>query len=327
MIANQWYAILESNEVPRNEPVAVTRMGEKLVLFRDTDGKLICLYDKCCHRGASLSKGKVMGDTIRCPFHGLEYNSSGQCVVIPANGKNAEVPKRYRVNSYPAREHAGFIWIWYGETREEYPKINFIEDLTEDFSYSTVRDQWKTHYSRAIENQLDVVHLPFVHYNSIGRGNKRIVNGPVARYEDNKIVVWLNNEVDVGQTPLKPDEMPEPEGSPLLHFYFPNLWQNRLSDSTRVVVAFAPIDDENTMIYVRLYQKIVNIPILREIVNYFSRYGNIFILNQDRRVVITQKPKASELIMGEKLIQGDLPIILYRRIRDELKKMQSHILN
>jgi phenylpropionate dioxygenase-like ring-hydroxylating dioxygenase large terminal subunit len=132
--------------------------------------------------------------------------------------------------------------------------------------------------------------------------------------------VWLNNEVDVGQTPLKPEEMPEPEGPPLLHFYFPNVWQNRLSESTRVVVAFAPIDDENTMMYVRLYQKTVKIPILREIFNYFSRFGNMFILNQDRRVVITQEPKASELVMGEKLIQGDLPIILYRRRRDELKK-------
>ena len=205
MIPNQWYAILESNELPRNKPVAVTRMGEKLVLFRDTNGNPICLFDRCCHRGAALSKGKIMGDTIRCPFHGLEYDSTGKCVVIPANGKNAEVPDRYKVNSYPAREFVSFIWIWYGKPREEYPDIGFIEDLTEDFSYSTVRDHWNTHYSRAIENQLDVVHLPFVHENSIGRGNKRIVNGPVARYDGNKILVWLRNEVDVGQIVSRSD--------------------------------------------------------------------------------------------------------------------------
>jgi phenylpropionate dioxygenase-like ring-hydroxylating dioxygenase large terminal subunit len=318
MIPNQWYAVLESNELPKNKPIGLTRMGEKLVFFRDTKGKPVCLYDKCCHRGASLSKGKIMGDTIRCPFHGLEYDGSGKCKVIPAYGKMAPIPERYRVNAYPTRELHDLIWIWFGEKQEEYPEINFIEDISDEFSYSTVRDHWKTHYSRAIENQLDVVHLPFVHYNSIGRGNRRIVNGPVTQLQDNKIMVWVDNEVDRGQVPLKPEEMLVPKDPALLHFYYPNVWQNRLSDSTRVVVAFAPIDDENTMMYVRLYQKSIKVPILKSVFNYFSRFGNQFILNQDRRIVVTQEPKISQLRSGEKLIQGDLPIIFYRRRRQEM---------
>jgi phenylpropionate dioxygenase-like ring-hydroxylating dioxygenase large terminal subunit len=318
MIPDQWYAVLESNEIPRNKPIGVTRMGEKLVFFRDSSGQPVCLYDRCCHRGASLSKGKIIGDTIRCPFHGLQYNESGKCVVIPANGSNAVVPERYRVKAYPAREYKDLIWIWYGEPREVYPEINFVEGLGAEFTYSTVRDHWNTHYSRAIENQLDVVHLPFVHHNSIGRGNRRIVNGPVSSVDGDKIIVWVNNEVDKGQIPLKPEEMSEPRELPMLHFYFPNTWQNRLADSTRVVVAFAPIDEENTMMYVRLYQKTVSLPVLRDVYNFFSRFGNMFILNQDRRVVITQLPKRSQLRMDEKLIQGDRPIIQYRRRRQEL---------
>jgi phenylpropionate dioxygenase-like ring-hydroxylating dioxygenase large terminal subunit len=321
MIPDQWYAVLESKELPRNRPIGVIRMGERLVFFRDSEENPVCLYDQCCHRGAKLSKGKIMGDTVRCPFHGLEYDSSGKCAVIPANGRNAEVPDRYKVNAYPAREYMDFIWIWYGESRDEYPEINFVEDLRDEFSYSTVRDLWNTHYSRAIENQLDVIHLPFVHFNSIGRGNRRIVNGPVTKYEGNKILVWVTNEVDQGQTPLNPDEMPDPIEPPLLQFYFPNTWQNRLSDSTRVVVAFAPIDDEHTMMYVRLYKKTVTLPVLKTIYNFFSRFGNRFILNQDRRVVVTQEPKMSQLRMDERLIQGDRPIIFYRRRRQELKEV------
>jgi phenylpropionate dioxygenase-like ring-hydroxylating dioxygenase large terminal subunit len=144
------------------------------------------------------------------------------------------------------------------------------------------------------------------------------VNGPVSSVDGDKIIVWVNNEVDRGQIPLKTEEMPKQKGPPLLHFYFPNTWQNRLSDSVRIVVAFAPIDEENTMMYVRLYQKTVNLPVIREVYNFFSRFGNKFILNQDRRVVITQEPKMSQLQIDEKLIQGDRPIIQYRRRRQEL---------
>jgi phenylpropionate dioxygenase-like ring-hydroxylating dioxygenase large terminal subunit len=317
MIPNQWYAVLESSELPRNKPIGVTRLAEKLVFFRDSKGEPVCLKDHCCHRGAALSKGKVIGAHIQCPSHGLEYDGTGRCVKIPANGENTPVPERYHVTGYPVRDLHGFIWIWYGEPRDEYPNINFVEDI-KGFSYSTVRDHWATHYSRAIENQLDVVHLHFVHHNTIGRGNRTLVHGPLVREEPNKIMVWVWNEVDTGQKPVKPEEFPEPTGPALLHFYFPNTWQNRLGDDTRVVVAFAPIDQENTMMYVRLYLKTTPIPVLREIINWLSKRGNSVILGQDRRVVITQTPKASAFRMDEKLIQGDRPIVAYRRKRQEL---------
>ena len=319
MIPDQWYAVLESKEVPKGKPIGVTRLSEKLVFYRDTNGEPVCLFDKCCHRGAALSYGEVLNDNIQCPFHGLEYDNTGKCISIPANGKKQPVPKRYKVNFYPTKEKHGFIWIWYGEPQEDYPPINFPDNL-EKYSYSTITSHWNTHYSRAIENQLDVVHLPFVHYNTIGRGNKTLVNGPFVESKDNRLYVWVRNEVDEGQVPLKPAEV-EGDWPPMLHFYFPNTWMNRISNSTRVVAAFVPIDGENTMMYVRLYQNVVQFPIFREVFNWFSRYGNRVILNQDRRVVQTQLPKASELRMNEVLLQGDRPIIEYRKKRELLKKL------
>ena len=107
----------------------------------------------------------------------------------------------------------------------------------------------------------------------------------------------------------------------MLHFYYPNTWMNRISDSTRVVAAFVPINDENTMMYVRLYQNAVQLPVVREIFNWLSRFGNRVILRQDRRVVQTQMPKVSSLTMNEVLLQGDRPIIEYRRKRTELQNI------
>lgn len=318
MIPDQWYAILESSEVAKGRPIGVTRMSEKLVLWREVSGELVCLRDRCAHRGASLSKGKIERGEIECPFHGLKYDRTGGCTVIPANGRDAPVPERFKVNDYKVLEKYGFIWIWWGEPREDYPQLPFFEDIDESFSYLTLRDHWSTHYSRAIENQLDVAHLPFVHANTIGRGGRTLVNGPRVKLDGNKISVWFDNEVDRGQRPLRPNEMPEPQRPALLHFLFPNIWQNRLSEDSRIVVAFSPVDDENTVLYVRMYQRVVRVPILRELFNLISLIGNRVIVRQDRRVVVTQLPKRTELKMGERLFQADRPIVMYRRRREEL---------
>jgi hypothetical protein len=86
----------------------------------------------------------------------------------------------------------------------------------------------------------------------------------------------------------------------------------------RIFAAFVPVDDENTLIYLRNYQKFIQIPILKDIVNYLTKLSNIVILRQDKRVVITQIPKMTDVKMDERLIMGDKPIIEYRKHRQEL---------
>jgi hypothetical protein len=78
------------------------------------------------------------------------------------------------------------------------------------------------------------------------------------------------------------------------------------------------VDDENSILYLRQYQSFMRVPVLRGIVNRLSMPMNTFIAHQDRRVVVTQLPKRTTLKMGEKLIQGDFPIVAYRRRREEL---------
>ena len=73
MIPNQWYVLMESKQV-KDRPVGVTRMGEKMVFWRDGSGVASCLRDRCPHRGVELSKGQVVDGHIQCPFHGFEYD-------------------------------------------------------------------------------------------------------------------------------------------------------------------------------------------------------------------------------------------------------------
>jgi phenylpropionate dioxygenase-like ring-hydroxylating dioxygenase large terminal subunit len=319
MIPNQWYAVLESNEVPAGKVVGVTRLGERLVFWRDAQDKVSCLRDFCPHRGVALRTGKVLGDHIQCPFHGFEFDTSGRCTLIPANGRSGPISREMKAFDYPTHEAHGFIFIWWGKPTGALPPPPWFTDIDESFSYATVRDPWEAHYSRAIENQLDVVHVPFIHYNTIGRRVGAVVDGPIVDWlDEDRFRIYMRNRADDGTPPVRSRDMTRPDSPFWLEFIFPNLWQNHLGAKARVVIAFVPVDDEHSVLYLRQYQRFIQTPILRDIVNRLSMPLNTLIAHQDRRVVVTQLPKRTALKMGEKLIQGDGPIIEYRRRREAL---------
>jgi len=348
MILNQWYVILDSKEVKKNQVIGVKRMGLNLVVWRDSKGIIGAAVDKCPHRGIALSKGKVVNDHLQCPFHGFEYDTTGACRLIPANGKMATVPEHIHANAYPVTEQHGFIYLWWtgapGEEKRQPtdtdapsgkqeklkektsspPMVPWFTNLGNDLVWRGFTDRWKAHYSRAIENQLDVVHVPFIHHTTIGRGIGPLVNGPYTETDGNRLSFWPANDHDNGQTPVPPTQMSKPDKSTYLTFLFPNLWQNHIMDAMRIVVAFVPVDENNTIFYLRTYQKMVKIPLLKEIFFFLTKIYNRIVLAQDRRVVETHQPQATSLKMDENLIAGDYPIILYRKRRDELHRAVGH---
>jgi phenylpropionate dioxygenase-like ring-hydroxylating dioxygenase large terminal subunit len=321
MIRNQWYVILRSKEIKKGRTLGVLRMGERMVLWRNLAGEVVCQADLCPHRGAALSIGCLKGDTIQCPFHGFEYGQDGRCTYVPANGRIADPPKALQVVTYPTHEAHDYIYIWWGEPQESYPELPWFDDLDSTFTTSDYADHWAVQYSRAIENQLDVFHLPFVHATTIGRGNRTIADGPLTAVDEKSLEIWVYNRVDDGKSAARrASELPQPSRPPFLKFRFPHLWMNRISEDMRITVFFTPVDDENTILYLRYYQRFVRIPLLRELVALLINLSSIVILNQDKRVVLTQRPKKSGLHIGEKLIPADKPIIEYRSIREKLQK-------
>ena len=313
-------------------------------------GTLHCLLDLCCHRGAALSSGRLVPAGIsrhwqhsppragelrlQCPFHGLEYAGNGQCTCIPANGAATTIPDNFRVRSYPVYEARGWVWIWWGRPHSDQPQEpmidlpppdqtmpHYFEDIPANLLTTSCVDPWDAHYSRVIENQLDVVHLPFVHYNTIGKGNNTLVDGPGVQWiGDRMFYTYVYNRQDNGSPPRKPNEVtiPPPGNDFRLEFIFPNLWQNRIAGKLRIVGAFVPIDDSHTRLFLKTYQGFVRLPGLTALFHLILRQTNRKIAFQDRRIVQTQAPKASALKGQENLIQGDLPIVEYRKKRQEL---------
>ncbi|NTU76009.1 MAG: aromatic ring-hydroxylating dioxygenase subunit alpha [Anaerolineaceae bacterium] len=293
-------------------------MGEKLAFWRDEQGKVSCHRDLCPHLGAKLSQGKVMDGHLACPFHGFEFDSSGQCVYVPAFGRNGAVPKALRVEGYRTYEAHGYIWIYWGEPEGELVTPQYFDALGQELSYISFHQFWTVHYSRMIENQLDLGHLTFVHYNTIGRGNKTVVDGPIVKLENGLLEVWVSNRVDDGTPRKSTDELPTPTRRPFLQFRYPNIWHNWIADGVRVTVAFVPVDEEHSIMYGRYYQRMPNIPGIKQLVLWIGKKSSEYIANQDRVIVNNQLPKKTGLKIGEKPQPTDKAILTYRQHRQKL---------
>jgi phenylpropionate dioxygenase-like ring-hydroxylating dioxygenase large terminal subunit len=317
MIPNMWYAVLESNEVKAGKPVAFRRLGEEMVFWRDGLGQIVAMRDLCPHRQSRLSPGKIVNGNLQCHFHGFQFDRAGTCQLVPANGRNGPKPKIFQCTSFPAQEAHGMIWVWYGEPRDEYPPIPFFAGL-EGLVYDTRQRQWNVDYTRAIESLLDVSHLPFVHEKTIGRGSGTLVNGPYTTLEGNELRVWISNQPDEGIPALRPTQVPPPNRPADLWFNFPNIWQLHLEEKLRVVQFLVPVDDENTILYMRQYQGFVTVPVLSRLVAWAGNLYNSYVAGEDERIVVTQVPKKSGLEVGQRFIPGDRPIALYLQHRRDL---------
>ena len=114
-LKNYWYPLVLSSEVPADKPYSTLLLGDPLVIFRDNNGKAICLHDACPHQGLPLSLGKVKDGKIECAYHGWQFGASGECAKIPCLEDN-KLPKSAKCRfAYPdrrtLRRNLGVCWI------------------------------------------------------------------------------------------------------------------------------------------------------------------------------------------------------------------------
>jgi phenylpropionate dioxygenase-like ring-hydroxylating dioxygenase large terminal subunit len=322
---DQWYPVLESREV-RRKPLGIERFGQRLVFWRTADGLPHANRDRCPHLGAALGSGKAGGDRLVCPFHGFEFDAEGQCRHIPAVGRQGKIPKGMAVKSFPLREAHGLIWLWWGEPRKAYPEAPFFPQLETGWRYGTVAVEWPVHYTRAIENQLDVAHLAFVHRTTIGAGGRSLVEGPYVEADEQGIKVWVTNARDEGQTPRSQSELAAAAvgKEPGLSLLFPGIWLLNISPRLKNFIAFVPVNGQKTRYYLRVYHRIRN-PVLAKIFEVLIGLSNHFILRQDERVVVTQTPMDSADAHEDRLIGADRAIIQFRRLHARMLERSDSV--
>jgi vanillate O-demethylase monooxygenase subunit len=165
-LRNAWYVAAWDHEI-RQALLARAIMNENIVLFRAQDGSVVALEDRCCHRQAPLSAGRLLGDEVECGYHGFAFARSGRCVRVPGQ---QQIPPRAQVRSYPVVERHRWIWIWMGEA--ERADQSLIPDIYwhADRGWRMIGDYFhvKCHYQNLIDIQLDQTHSQYVHPSSLG---------------------------------------------------------------------------------------------------------------------------------------------------------------
>ncbi|MEC0228236.1 aromatic ring-hydroxylating dioxygenase subunit alpha [Paenibacillus alba] len=165
VLENDWHAVYLASEL-KDQPVGVIVLGERVAIYRSSKG-VHALQDLCIHRGAMLSKGWVQDDILVCPYHGWQYNSSGQCVCIPAQPKGEKIPARAKAQVYACEEKYGFIWVCIGDVAAPLP--HFDEFANPEYRpLSCGPYKVAAAGTRVIENFTDFAHLMFVHQNLLG---------------------------------------------------------------------------------------------------------------------------------------------------------------
>lgn len=182
---NCWWVAAFSHEVARTL-LSRWLLDTPVVLFRKEDGSVAALEDRCPHRQAPLSIGRLEGDTVECGYHGFRFSSQGQCTRVPS----LDTPPNISVSSYPVREIGPLVWIYLGDLAAlgEVPPPPDLPWLT-DTRFNAVSGQLEiaANYMLLKENVLDLTHLGFVHAKSFGVTDIRnppevSTDGNVVRY-------------------------------------------------------------------------------------------------------------------------------------------------
>lgn len=193
-VRNTWYVAGWENEVGPSELFSRTIIGIPVLMYRAEDGTLVAMEDRCCHRGAPLSVGRREGDCVRCMYHGLKFDPTGQCIEAPAQQR---IPPQARVRTFPVVERNRWIWIWMGDAEAADPALIPDTHWLDDPEWRSLDGyiHYDVNYLLIADNLLDFSHLPFVHPTTLGGSEDYAgVQPKVERLEDGvRITRWTIN--------------------------------------------------------------------------------------------------------------------------------------
>ena len=166
LLRDHWYVAAWQKSLDR--PQRRVLLGEPIVIFRGQDSGVYALADSCPHRFAPLSMGRVIGNALQCPYHGLEFGGSGICVKNPHIDKD---PGGLKVQHFACETRQGAVWVWMGDPADadperipSYPEFEMPDAFTVSRGYLHV----KANCQLIVDNLLDLSHAEFLHATTIG---------------------------------------------------------------------------------------------------------------------------------------------------------------
>lgn len=210
IVKDCWYVAGTSADFPSEKLTGHVICERPMVMWRTKDGDVVAYDDRCSHKRFPLSKGRLMPDgTLECAYHGMRYDMSGKCVMIPSHPTGPISPQA-QVNAFPVIEQDGLVWVWPGnpdkaETRKP-PRVPEVGDS----KWETVcvgPMQVEANYLLLIENLLDITHFYPLHDGNIGDiENSRIpIELEEGEVDGNSYVMTIRKTENYSQPPYLVD--------------------------------------------------------------------------------------------------------------------------
>jgi nitrite reductase/ring-hydroxylating ferredoxin subunit len=188
-VRNCWYVAAWDYELGSSAVIARQIIGEAMVIYRTASGVTIAMEDRCCHRSAPLSKGRVEGEAIRCMYHGFKFDPDGMCIEIPGQ---SVIPRAARVRKYPVVERYNWIGVWMGD-----PSLADEDLIPAGFGLAEAgwvtrsgQLDYQAHYELLNDNLTDFTHLTYVHANSFRAPAEFALTRPHIERLDRGLRVW-----------------------------------------------------------------------------------------------------------------------------------------
>ncbi|MBV9173577.1 MAG: Rieske 2Fe-2S domain-containing protein [Chloroflexi bacterium] len=167
LMREYWVPALLASELPHPDcdPVRVLLLGEKLIGFRDSNGRPGLIQNNCPHRGASLFFGRNEECGLRCVYHGWKFDVDGNCIDMPNEPAESDFKTKVKAVTYPCQERGGIIWTYMGARTNPPPLPDLEPNMVE--GAQAVAFQLESNWLQILEGDIDTTHVGFLHYGGL----------------------------------------------------------------------------------------------------------------------------------------------------------------
>lgn len=251
-----WYVVAESRELKSSNVLARKVMGEWLAVFRDENGNPVVMQDRCKHRAAQLSRGKVCHGQLECPYHGWTYGKDGQVVAVPSEGDNFKQTASRKGLVYHACEVDDYIYVCLSES--DYVEAKpFAMRHYGDKGWHTVRliNRFENNVTNCVENFIDIPHTVYVHPGIFRNPRRQRIDVDVERKEGSVKATYHNETDNLGWF----SKVLNPGGHKIIHtdeFFMPNIScvEYIFGPKRHFIITSqsVPVEDDETLVYTDL---------------------------------------------------------------------------
>ncbi|HUS98148.1 MAG TPA: Rieske 2Fe-2S domain-containing protein [Hyphomicrobiaceae bacterium] len=193
-----WQPVALTEELPKNDgtPLRITVMGEELVAFRDTEGRVGLIDSRCPHRGAHMFYGRNEECGLRCVYHGWKFDVTGKAVDLPNIPGGIENRDNIRIKAYPTREYGGMVWAYLGPAAADLPSGKLPEIPSLEFGQVGLEHRYvmkqlmECNWAQIMEGDLDTSHFSFLHMPAPSVASNENPDAPA----DARRLRWIRND-------------------------------------------------------------------------------------------------------------------------------------